>query len=186
MKKLLLMFAAVAAIAFVGCKTETKPAEAEVINDSIEAPTTEYTVESVTTDLMKFVEAGDEAGTLGFLDGLKKTADEFMNAGENDKYFNIINIIKTVWDQNKDAIMAKLPNIADKMSNYINVPDNMKEGFNAFVANATQNIADKANEAGEKVADKADQAADKAGEVVNDTKQAAGDALKKAGEELQK
>ena len=54
MKKFLLMFAAVAAIAFVGCKTETKPAE-EVVE---EAPVAEYTVDGVAADLMN---CADEA-----------------------------------------------------------------------------------------------------------------------------
>ena len=54
MKKFLLMFAAVAAIAFVGCKTETKPAEETPVE---EAPVAEYTVESVTNDLMNAEES---------------------------------------------------------------------------------------------------------------------------------
>ena len=91
MKKFLLMFAAVAAIAVVGCKTETKPAE-EVAQDQTEevAPT----VESVTADLMN---AADEASALSLLDGLKQKAQALLDGGDQAGYFNIINIIKTVW-----------------------------------------------------------------------------------------
>lgn len=189
MKKFLLMFAAVAAIAFVGCKTETKPAE-EAAPAQEEQVTEEYTVEGVTTDLMKLVETGDEAQTLGFLDGIKAKADEFLKAGENDKYFNIINILKTVWENNKEAILAKIPTLAEKMSNYVTVPENMKAGFDAFVANAAQNIANKAGEAVDKAGETVDKAGeavtDKANEVVDDAKAKAADGLNKAAEELKK
>jgi hypothetical protein len=115
MKKFLLMFAAVAAIAFVGCKTETaQPADEQAPAEEQVTPA-EPTVETVTADLMKLVEAKDEAGTVNFLDGLKKTAEDFLTAGDNNKYFNIINIIKTVWETNKDKILAALPALKDKI-----------------------------------------------------------------------
>ena len=97
MKKYLLIFAAVAAVAFVGCKTETKPAE-EVAPEQTEevAPT----VESVTADLLN---AADEATAVSLLDGLKQKAQALLDGGDQAGYFNIINIIKTVWEKRETA-----------------------------------------------------------------------------------
>ena len=159
MKKFLLMFAAVAAIAFVGCKTETKPAE-EVVE---EAPVAEYTVDGVANDLLN---CADEAAAVSLLDGIKAKAEELLNGGDQEGYFNIINILKTVWEANKDAILAKIPTLAEKMTGYIDVPDAMKAGFAEFVA----------KQAAEKVGDAVDAAVDAAGEKVDAAKEAVKDA----------
>ena len=140
MKKFLLMFAAVAAIAFVGCKTETKPAE-EVVE---EPAAVEYTVDGVAADLMN---CADEAAAVSLLDGIKAKAEELLAGGDQAGYFNIINILKTVWENNKEAILAKIPTLAEKMEGYINVPDELKAGFAEFAAK------DKAADAAQKVAD---------------------------------
>ena len=120
MKKFLLMFAAVAAIAFVGCKTETKPAEEAPVE---EAPVAEYTVDGVAADLLN---CADEAQAVTLLDGIKAKAEELLAGGDQAGYFNIINILKTVWDNNKDAILAKIPSLAEKITGYIDVPEEMK------------------------------------------------------------
>ena len=160
MKKFLLMFAAVAAIAFVGCKTETKPAE-EVAQEQTEevAPS----VESVTADLLN---CADEASAVTLLDGLKAKAEELLNGGDQAGYFNIINILKTVWENNKEAILAKIPTLAEKMTGYIDVPENLKAGFADFVA----------KQAAEKVGEAVDAAVDAAGEKVDAAKEAVKDA----------
>lgn len=172
MKKYLLIFAAVAAVAFVGCKTETKPAE-EVAPEQTEevAPT----VESVTADLLN---AADEATAVSLLDGLKQKAQALLDGGDQAGYFNIINIIKTVWENNKDAILAKIPTLADKMTNYIDVPENLKASFAEFVANAAKEKVDEAVNAATDAAGAAvDAAKDKAAETVDAAKNAAGDAV---------
>ena len=169
MKKFLLMFAAVAAIAFVGCKTETKPAE-EVTE---EAPVAEYTVESVTNDLMN---AADEATAVSLLDGIKAKAEELLAGGDQNGYFNIINILKTVWDNNKDAILAKIPTLAEKMTGYIEVPEALKAGFAEYVAKAAT------EKVGEAVDAAVDAAKDKANEAVDAAKDAAGNAVDAAKE----
>ena len=171
MKKFLLMFAAVAAIAFVGCKTETKPAE-----EAVEAQTEEVapTVESVTADLLN---CADEAQAVTLLDGLKAKAEELLNGGDQAGYFNIINILKTVWENNKDAILAKIPTLAEKMTNYIEVPENLKAGFTEFVANAAK---EKVNEAVDAATDAAGAAVDAAKEKAAEGVDAAADKVKKA------
>ena len=158
MKKFLLMFAAVAAIALVGCKTETKPAEEAVE----EAPVAEYTVDGVAADLLN---CADEAQALGLLDGIKAKAEELLKGGDQAGYFNIINILKTVWENNKEAILAKIPTLAEKMTGYIDVPEELKAGFADFVAK---------------------QAAEKVGEAVDAAKDKAAEGLNKAAEELKK
>ena len=166
MKKFLLMFAAVAAIAFVGCKTETKPAE-EVTE---EAPVAEYTVESVTNDLMN---AADEATAVSLLDGIKAKAEELLAGGDQNGYFNIINILKTVFENNKEALLAKIPALADKLEGYITGPDELKAGFAEFAAKAAadavaEKVGDAVDAAGEAVAEKAEDVKDAAKEAVND------------------
>ena len=184
MKKFLLMFAAVAAIAFVGCKTETKPAE-EVTE---EAPVAEYTVESVTNDLMN---AADEATAVSLLDGIKAKAEELLYGGDQAGYFNIINILKTVFDNNKEALLAKIPALADKLDAYITVPDELKAGFAEFAAKAAaEAVADKAGEvvdaAADKVGDAVDAAKDAAGDAVDAAKDKAADAAQAVADELKK
>ena len=184
MKKFLLMFAAVAAIAFVGCKTETKPAE-EVVE---EAPVAEYTVESVTNDLMN---AADEATAVSLLDGIKAKAEELLNGGDQNGYFNIINILKTVFENNKEAILAKIPALADKLDAYITVPEELKAGFAEFATKAAaQAVADKAGEAVDAAKDAAgeaiDAAKDKANEAVDAAKDKVAEGAQAVADELKK
>ena len=182
MKKFLLMFAAVAAIAFVGCKTETKPAE-EVVE---EAPVAEYTVDGVAADLMN---CADEAAAVSLLDGIKAKAEELLNGGDQDGYFNIINIIKTVWENNKEALLAKIPTLAEKMTGYIEVPDALKAGFADYVAKAAAEKVGDAVDAAvdaakEKVGDAVDAAKDAAGDAVDAAKEKGAEAAQKVADEL--
>ena len=175
MKKLLLMFAAVAALAFVGCKTETaQPAADQADSTATEVVADEPTVETVTTDLMKLVDAKDEAGAVAFLDGLKKTAEDFLTAGDNNKYFNIINIVKTVWDANKDKILAALPALKDKIEAYITPKAELKDAFDAFIADPANNLA---NKVADKVEGAAQDVADAAANKTEEVKDAAKDAV---------
>ena len=163
------MFAAVAAIAFVGCKTETKPAE-EVVE---EAPVAEYTVDGVAADLLN---CADEAAAVSLLDGIKAKAQELLDGGDQAGYFNIINILKTVWENNKEAILAKIPTLAEKMTGYIEVPEALKAGFADYVAKAA------AEKVGEAVDAAGDAAAEKVEGAVDAAKEAAGDAVDAAKE----
>ena len=182
MKKFLLMFAAVAAIAFVGCKTETKPAE-EVVE---EAPVAEYTVDGVAADLLN---CADEAAAVSLLDGIKAKAEELLNGGDQDGYFNIINILKTVWENNKEALLAKIPTLAEKMTGYIEVPDALKAGFADYVAKAAAEKVGDAVDAAvdaakEKVGDAVDAAKDAAGDAVDAAKEKGAEAAQKVADEL--
>ena len=184
MKKFLLMFAAVAAVAFVGCKTETKPAEEAVE----EAPVAEYTVDGVAADLMN---CADEAAAVSLLDGIKAKAEELLNGGDEAGYFNIINILKTVWENNKEALLAKIPTLAEKMTGYIEVPDALKAGFADYVAKAAaEKVGDAVDAAvdaaSEKVEGAADAVKDAAGDAVDAAKDKVGDAAQKVADEMKK
>ena len=191
MKKFLLMFAAVAAIAFVGCKTETKP-EAEVVE---EAAPVEYTVDGVAAELLN---CADEASAVTLLDGIKAKAEELLKGGDQAGYFNIINILKTVWENNKEAILAKIPTLAEKMTGYIDVPEDLKAGFADFVAKqaaekvgeavdaAVDAAGEKVDAAKEAVKDAAADAKDAANNAVDAAKDKAAEGLNKAAEELKK
>ena len=185
MKKFLLMFAAVAAIAFVGCKTETKPAEEAPVE---EAPVAEYTVDGVAADLLN---CADEAQAVTLLDGIKAKAEELLAGGDQAGYFNIINILKTVWENNKDAILAKIPTLAEKMTGYIDVPEELKAGFADFVAKqATEKVGEAVDAAvdaaKEKGAEAVDAAKDAAGNAVDAAKEKGAEAAQAVADELKK
>ena len=169
MKKLLLMFATIAVIAFIGCINENK--SSEVVAE--EPAAIEYTIDGVASDLL---DCADEDAAISLLDGIKADAEELLNGGDQAGYFNIINILRTVWENNKDALLAKIPTLADKMASYIEVPDNLKAGFDDFAARA----------AAEKVGDAVDAACDAAvntaAEEVSDVGNAVDMAKEKAKE----
>ena len=176
------MFAAVAAIAFVGCKTETKPAE-EVVE---EPAAVEYTVDGVTADLMN---CADEAAAVNLLDGIKAKAEELLKGGDEAGYFNIINILKTVWENNKEAILAKIPTLAEKITGYIEVPEAMKAGFADFVAKqAAEKVEGAVDAAVDATAEKVDAAKetvkDAAGNAVDAAKEKGAEAAQKVADEL--
>lgn len=175
MKKFLLMFAAVAAIAFVGCKPEAKPAEEQApeTEQAVEQPT----IESVTNQLMN---AADEAGALKILDDLKAKATEFLNNKDNDGYFNIMNIVNTVWENCKEALSKKFPGLAEKINDYITVPEEMKAGFAAFVENAAKQAGEAVQDAAADVKDAAADVKDAAAAKVEEGKEAVKDAAKDA------
>ena len=120
-------------------------------------------VDGVAADLLN---CADEAAAVSLLDGIKAKAEELLNGGDQAGYFNIINILKTVWENNKDAILAKIPTLAEKMTGYIDVPENLKAGFADFVA----------KQAAEKVGEAVDATVDAAGEKVDAAKEAVKDA----------
>ena len=114
-----------------------------------------------------------------------------LNGGDQAGYFNIINILKTVWDNNKDAILAKIPSLAEKITGYIDVPEEMKAGFAEFVA---KQAAEKVGEAvdaatdaaAEKVEGAVDAAKDAAGNAVDAAKEKAAEGVDAAADKVKK
>ncbi len=179
MKKLFIMFAAcVAAVSLVSCNScdTQKPAEEQ---NAVEQTDTVLTVESATQQLM---DAADENAAMGLLDGWKAKAEELLKGGDQEGYFNIINIIKTVWENNKEALAAKIPALTEKIEGYVNVPDEMKEAFDGFVKNAAANVAGAAEDVKDQAAETVDAAKDKVDAVKEGAKDAVENAADKAKE----
>ena len=164
------MFTVVAAIAFVGCVSETKPAE-EVIEESL---VIEYTVDGVAADLLN---CADEAEAIKLLDGIKANAQYLLDNGDQEGYFYIINILRTVLENNQATLLAKIPTLADKITAYTEVPDSLKAGFSEFVAKQAAEKVGNAVEAAADAADAADAAAEKVGDAVDAAKDAVGNAV---------
>ena len=205
MKKLFIMFAAcVAAVSLVSCNScdTQKPADDE---NAVEQTDSVLTVETAAQQLLG---AENEEAAMGLLDGWKAKAEELLKGGDQDGYFNIVNIIKTVWENNKEALLAKIPALQEKMEGYITVPEEMKEAFDGFVKNAAANMGeavdaakDKAAEVAEAAGEKVDAAKDQVKEAadaakdqvkeakdkaVDNAKDKAADALNKAADALKK
>ena len=205
MKKLFIMFAAcVAAVSLVSCNScdTQKPADDE---NAVEQTDSVLTVETAAQQLLG---AENEEAAMGLLDGWKAKAEELLKGGDQEGYFNIVNIIKTVWENNKEALLAKIPALKEKMEGYITVPEEMKEAFDGFVKNAAANMGeavdaakDKAAEVAEAAGEKVDAAKDQVKEAadaakdqvkeakdkaVDNAKDKAADALNKAADALKK
>jgi len=196
MKKLFLMFAAVAAITLVGCKTETKPAEqAEVVEQTAEP---EFTAQSFADQLMA---CADIPAVQALLDGIKAKAAEFLANNDKAGYFNIINIVKNVLDSKKADLTSKFAdlNFDDVVKNYATVDESLQTEFADYAAKnavelAADAVADKAGDAvdaaKEGVENAADAVAEKAGDVKDAAVDAAGNAVdaakEKAAEGVQK
>ena len=90
-----------------------------------------------------------------------------------------MNIVNTVWENCKEALSKKFPGLAEKINDYITVPEEMKAGFAAFVENAAKQAGEAVQEA---AADAKDAVADKANEVKEDVKDAAKDAVNNAAD----
>lgn len=113
---------------------QTKPDDVDKTTVSNNKPIIEYTVAGVAADLLT---CEDEATAITLLDGIKAKALEFLNNGDEAGYFKIINILRMVWRDNKDAIIAKFPGLVEKMTGYLNVPSALKANFAEFLAKTT-------------------------------------------------
>jgi len=178
MKKLFLMFAAVAAITLVGCKTETKPAE--TVEETPVEQTQEFTAASFADQLMA---CADIPAVQALLDGIKAKATEFLTNGDKNGYFNIINIVKTVLENKKADLTSKFAdlNFDDVVKNYATVDDALQTEFTDYATKnvvelAADAVADKAGEAVDAAKEGVANAADAAAEKVSDAKDAVADA----------
>lgn len=117
--------------AWLYMQTSNDNEEEKTVSNTNTTTSSEYTVDGVASALLN---CADEPSTISLLDNIKARAENYLNDGNQDGYFNIIEIIRTVWEQNKDALIAKNPSLEEKIKHYIEVPETLKTDFAAYLA----------------------------------------------------
>ena len=184
MKKLLFMFAAVAALTFASCDTTST-------NEGNEnADSTAFSIENFTEQLGN---AQDSAAVVGLMDQANTEINALFEKGDTAAAQILIEKIKEVIETNKEKLAAIAPSFATLATDVIKLPEGLKEAAAALGDSAKAELADKANEvvdaakaaAEEKANEVVDKAAEKANEAVDKAKdkaaEAANEALKKLG-----
>ena len=191
MKKLLLMFAAVAAMAFVSCdNTGNKTTETQ---DS----TATFNVEQFDSALAN---VSDSAAVVDLLNNANAEVQKLMAAGDSVGANDLLTKIKEIVAKNTEKLTAIVPSIGTLVDQVVAMPEGMKDvvenagdslkgaaidAANEKVEEAKAAVTEKANEAVDKAADAANKAADKAAgkakEGVDKAKEAANNAAKKIG-----
>ena len=170
MKKLLLMIAAVAALAFVACDKNANANAEEANEDSIA--------------IENLINAPDSAAAIAALDALQKKAEDLKAAGDTIKANELLAKVKAAIDANKDKLTALVPAIGE-----INLLDKAKEAADSVAAAGKDAAAEVVDAAKEKVAEAAeavDKAAAKGAEAVDKGADAAKNAAKGAAEDAKK
>ncbi len=190
MKKLLLLFAAVAALSFVSCDNNANKNEngADSTADTLATAAPEF--DAAAFDKL-LVDAQDEAAVTGAVDDAKAQAAAKLAAGDTTGYFSIMNAIKDAIEKNKeilktkaasvvegakDLVPAELQAVAEKYSAAAAAAAAVSEAKDAAV-DAAGAVKDAAAEKVDKAVDKV---ADKAAEVKDKAKEEAGKAVDKA------
>ena len=184
MKKLLFMFAAVAALTFASCDTTSKTEGTET------ADSTAFTIENFTEQLAG---AQDSAAVVGLMDQANAEVQALFEKGDTVAAQTLIDKIKAVIETNKEKLAAIAPSFTNLATEAINVPEGLKATAEAMVDSTKAAVADKAKEvvdaAKAAVEEKANEAVDKAADAANKAVDAAKDkatgaaneALKKLG-----
>lgn len=148
MKKLLLMIAAVAALAFVACDKNANANAEEANEDSIA--------------IENLINAPDSAAAIAALDALQKKAEDLKAAGDTIKANELLAKVKAAIDANKDKLTALVPAIGE-----VNLLDKAKEAADSVAAAGKDAAAEVVDAAKEKVAEAAEAGKEKAAEAVD-------------------
>lgn len=189
MKKLLLLFAAVAALSFVSCDNNANKNENGTdTTDTLASAAPEF--DAAAFDKL-LVDAQDEAAVTVAVDDAKAQADAKLAAGDTTGYFSIMNAIKDAIEKNKEILKTKAASVVEGAKNL--VPTELqavaeKYSAAAAAAAAVSEAKDAAvdaagavkDAAAEKVDKAVDKVADKATEVKDKAKEEAGKAVDKA------
>lgn len=126
--------------AWLYMQTSNDDVEENTVSSTNTTTFSEYTVDGVASALLN---CADESSTISLLDDIKAQAEHLLNVGNQDGYFNIIRIIRTVWMLRKDALITKFPSLAEKIKYYIEVPETLKTDFAKYLAqNAANSVVD--------------------------------------------
>lgn len=184
MKKLLLMFAAVAAMTFAACDNNAN--NTEETQDSVAQFSTEQFEEALAN-------VTDSAAVADLLTNANAEVQKLVEAGDQEGAQNLLAKIKEIVEKNKEKLVAIVPSIGTLVDQVVAMPagvkdvveaagDSLKNAATDAVEGAVQDVkdaaADKANEVVNKAAEKVNEGADKAADAA---KNAANDAAKKIG-----
>ena len=194
MKKLLLMFAAVAAMTFVSCDNNAN--KAEETQDSVAS----FNVEQFDSALAN---VADSAAVVDLLNNANAEVQKLVEAGDTEGAQSLLDKIKEIVAKNTEKLTAIVPSIGTLVDQVVALPEGVKdvvtaagdslkdaavdaatEKANEVVEGAKAAVNDKVNEATEKVNEAANKAADKANEAANKAKDAANNAAKDAAKKI--
>lgn len=198
MKKLLLMFAAVAALAFVACDGNANKADEN--QDSVATDSTVVTEETITAEdfdaqLAELASAGDQAKIDELVAKSEATIKQLQAAGDESKLKEFVEKVKAAIEKNKEALNKIKPNLAstltEKAAAIPALVDAAAAATDGKVQEATESgkaaleegkaKVEEAKEAGKaKVEETKQQVKEAKDKAVNDAKQKAGDAASKA------
>lgn len=180
MKKLLFLFAAVAAMTFISCDPNANKAEEN-------ADSTAFSIENFTEQLAN---VQDSAAVVGLMDQANAEIQSLFEKGDTVAATDLITKIKEVIETNKEKLAAIAPSFATLANDAIKLPEGLKEVAEAAVDSAKAAVADKANEvvdaAKAEVEKKANEVVDKAAEKVNEGVDKAKDAAATAANDVAK
>lgn len=187
MKKLLFMFAAIAAMTFASCNNNAD-------NNADNQDSTAFNVENFSEQLAN---VEDSAAVVGLMDQANAEVQALFEKGDTVAAQTLIGKIKEIIETNKEKLAAIAPSFTTLATDAINLPESLKEVATAVADSTQAAVAEKANEvvdaAKDAVEKKANEVVDKATEKVNETAnkavdaakdkaaEAAGNALKKLG-----
>ncbi len=81
------------------------------------------------------------SSALALLEESQIIADKAKDRGDKTGYFTIKFIMKSAWENNKEDIIAKFPGIEKKIDTYLQIPEDLKQGYSDFVLNAKDEAA---------------------------------------------
>ena len=176
MKKLLLMFAAIAAMTFVACDTN---ANKEGENNENAFDVDQFT-EALTT-------ATDSATVADLLANANEEVRKLVETGDTEGAQTLLEKIKGIVETNKEKLTAIVPSIGTLVDQVVALPEGVKDVVNATGDSlkdaAVEAVTEKANE----VVDAAkDAATEKVNEAVDGAKDKVNEAAKNAADEAKK
>lgn len=186
-----ILFAAVLALGLASCSNKTQNAEAqadstEVVADSaaVLSEETQSTVDQLSGELTKAIEAKDSKAITTTLTTLQATYKQLVEAGKLEEAKKYGEAIKQLVGEKAEAIKSAAAGDVDAISALVNSVKNLPttaettaEEAKAAVEGAANSAATSAKDAAQNEVKKVDEAAQKA---VSDTKKAASDKVDQA------
>ena len=187
-EKILLLFAAIATVAFISCTPSTKGTSAEN-SDSTEVASAPITAESFAATLNNLLTEGDTAKIQQFLGDANKYCAELAKT-DNVGAANLLDQIKKTLTENADKLKNAGLNVDAITNKVAELPADVKDAVNAATDslkkaetdNAVKDAKNAVNKAANAAADKAKEVGEKAKEGAENLKKNAQEGFDKAKE----